>query len=115
MLSSVLNSPQAVSVNIEIMRTFVRLRTLVPKVNTLLLHQIEKGRFQLLAPRQVLAETRLLLKELKCATRLASDHYTNYLDLSGILPQDKNRLLGEIDRALTWEPDRFRPFFIGTQ
>jgi radical SAM superfamily enzyme YgiQ (UPF0313 family) len=99
----------------EIEPDFVRLRTLVPKINTLLLHEIKKGRFQLLSPYQVLKETRLLLENLHCQTRLTSDHYTNYLDLSGILPEDKNRLLGEIDRALTWEPDRFRPFFIGTQ
>ena len=94
---------------------FVRLRTLVPKVNTLLLHQIEKGRFQLLTPQQVLEETRLLLARLQCATRLASDHYTNYINLAGNLPQEKAQLLQEIDQALTWEPDRFRPFFVGTQ
>ena len=99
----------------EIEPDFVRLRTLVPKINTLLLHEIRKGRFQLLSPCQVMKETRLLLENLHCQTRLTSDHYTNYLDLSGILPEDKNRLLGEIDRALTWESGRFRPFFIGTQ
>jgi radical SAM superfamily enzyme YgiQ (UPF0313 family) len=99
----------------EIEPDFVRLRTLVPKINTLLLHQIKKGRFQLLAPHEVLQETRLLIENLHCQTRLTSDHYTNYLDLSGILPEDKNRLLGEIDRALAWDPGQFRPFFIGTQ
>jgi radical SAM superfamily enzyme YgiQ (UPF0313 family) len=93
---------------------FVRLRTLVPKINTLLLHQIKKGRFQLLSPHEVLKETRLLLENLHCQTRLTSDHYTNYLDLSGILPEDKNRLIEQIDRALTWDSGRFRPFFIGT-
>jgi hypothetical protein len=62
-----------------------------------------------------LQETKLLLENLHCQTRLTSDHYTNYLNLYGNLPEDKNRLLGKIDRALTWEPDRFRPSFIGTQ
>jgi radical SAM superfamily enzyme YgiQ (UPF0313 family) len=99
----------------EIEPDFVRLRTLVPKINTLLLHQIKKGRFQLLSPYQVLKETRLLLENLYCQTRLTSDHYTNYLDLSGNLPEDKNRLLDKIQQALAWDPDRFRPFFIGTQ
>jgi radical SAM superfamily enzyme YgiQ (UPF0313 family) len=99
----------------EIEPDFVRLRTLVPKINTLLLHQIKKGRFQLLSAYEVLQETRLFLENLHCQTRLTSDHYTNYLNLSGNLPADKNRLLGEIDRALTWEPNRFRPSFIGTQ
>ena len=99
----------------EIEPDFVRLRTLVPKINTLLLHEIKKNRFQLLSPYQVLKETRLLLENLQCRTILSSDHYTNYLDLSGNLPENKDRLLARIDQALNWEPECFRPFFIGTQ
>jgi radical SAM superfamily enzyme YgiQ (UPF0313 family) len=94
---------------------FVRLRTLVPKINTLLLHQIQKGRFRLLTPHQVLAETRLLLERLECATHLASDHYSNYIYLTGDLPADRARLLADIDEALTWERERFRPTVVGTQ
>ena len=99
----------------EIEPDFVRLRTLVPKINTLLLHQIKKGRFQLLSPHQVLLETRLLIENLCISTVLTSDHYTNYLDLSGKLPEDKDRLLAAVNQALTWDPSRFRPDFIGTQ
>jgi radical SAM superfamily enzyme YgiQ (UPF0313 family) len=94
---------------------FVRLRTLVPKINTLLLHQVKKGRFQLLSPHQVLTETRRLLENIGCRTRLTSDHYTNYLNLSGNLPQERDRLIAEIDRALKRPEGGFRPFFIGTQ
>lgn len=94
---------------------FLRLRTLVPKINTLLLHEIRKGRFQLLSPHQVLCETRLLLENILCQTVLASDHYTNYLNLSGRLPEDKGRLLCEIDRALCSDESDFRPFFVGTE
>ncbi|MFH0845131.1 MAG: radical SAM protein [Pseudomonadota bacterium] len=99
----------------EIEPHFVRLRTLVPKINTLLLHEIKKGRFQLLSPYQVLKETRLLLDHIQCRTILTSDHYTNYLDLSGSLPEDRERLLRVIDQALNWDSSRFRSFFIGTQ
>lgn len=94
---------------------FVRLRTLVPKINTLLLHEIKKGRFALLSPHEVLAETRRLIDALACRTELASDHYSNYLNLAGRLPEDKPRLLDEIEQALTWEQSRFRPVYIGTQ
>jgi radical SAM superfamily enzyme YgiQ (UPF0313 family) len=94
---------------------FLRLRTLVPKINTLLLHEVRKGRFQLLSPHQVLRETRILLENVSCRTVLASDHYTNYLNLSGRLPEDKGRLLAEIDRALRRDENSFRPFFVGTQ
>ena len=99
----------------DIAPDFVRLRTFVPKINTLLLHQIRKGRFQMLSPQEVLLETRLLLDNLSCATRLFSDHYTNYLNLEGRMPEDKDRLLSSIDEALAWDESRFRPFFIGTQ
>jgi len=94
---------------------FLRLRTLVPKINTLLLHEINKGRFKLLSPHQVLQETKLLIENTRCRTILTSDHYTNYLDLAGRLPEDKERLLVEIDHALSWDKSRFRPYFIGSQ
>jgi len=93
---------------------FLRLRTLVPKINTLLLHEINKGRFKILSPHQVLQETRLLIENTRCRTNLTSDHYTNYLDLTGRLPEDKERLLVEIDQALSWDKSRFRSFFIGS-
>ena len=94
---------------------FVRLRTFVPKINTLLLHQMKKGRFQVLSPHEVLLETRQLIGNLQCSTTLASDHYTNYIDLAGRLPEDKERLLSDIDHALALDESQFRPFFIGTQ
>ena len=94
---------------------FLRLRTLVPKINTLLLHQIKRGRFALLSPHQVLLETRRLVENITCPTVLASDHYTNYLNLSGRLPEDRERLLKAIDESLTWDENGFRPLFVGTQ
>jgi radical SAM superfamily enzyme YgiQ (UPF0313 family) len=94
---------------------FVRLRTLVPKINTLLLHEINKGRFRLLTPHQVLRETRHFIENLECSTTLTSDHYTNYLNLAGRLPEEKERLLGAINEALSWDESRFRPHFIGDQ
>ena len=99
----------------EIEPDFVRLRTLVPKINTLLLHQIKKGKFKLLGPHEVLKETRLLLENLHCKTYLTSDHYTNYINLEGKLPDAKSRLIQQIDSALTWDESEFRPFFIGTE
>jgi len=104
----------AVALN-AIVPDFIRLRTLVPKINTLLLHQIKKGRFQLLTPHEILMETRQLLERLQCPSRLTSDHYSNYLDLNGRLPDDKDRFLGEIDRALARDESHFRPMFVGTQ
>ena len=94
---------------------FIRLRTFVPKINTLMLHQIRRGRFHMLSPHQVLRETRELLDGLTCPSILTSDHYTNYLNISGRLPDDKPRLLAAVDCALTKDESSFRPFFVGTE
>jgi radical SAM superfamily enzyme YgiQ (UPF0313 family) len=94
---------------------FVRLRTFVPKIDTLMLHQIRRGRFCMLSPHQILIETRQLLAGLTCATILTSDHYTNYLNISGRLPDDKPRLLAAVDHGLTRDENTFRPFFVGTE
>ena len=61
------------------------------------------------------SEARLLLENIACQTVVASDHYTNYLDLSGNLPQDKARPLSEIDRAMCRDESSFRPFFVGRE
>jgi radical SAM superfamily enzyme YgiQ (UPF0313 family) len=94
---------------------FLRLRTLVPKIDTLLLHQIRKGEFRLLNPHQVLEETKHLIEGIRCRTTLTSDHYTNYIRLEGRLPEDRQRLISEIENAMKWDTSRFRPFFIGAQ
>ncbi len=99
----------------EIEPDFVRLRTLVPKINTLLLHQIKKGRFRILGPHGILRETKLLLDHLDCNTYLTSDHYTNYINLEGKLPEAKGALVEQIDEALKLDESEFRPFFIGTE
>jgi len=94
---------------------FVRLRTLVPKINTLLLHQIKKEEFQLLSPHQVLKETGHLIENIQCETTLTSDHYTNYINLEGRLPADKPRLLREIQLGLERDESQYRAIFVGTQ
>lgn len=93
----------------------LRLRTLLPKINTLLLHQINKGRFTLCTPRQVLAEARAIIAALGGPLSLHSDHYTNYLNLAGRLPQDRESLLGQIEAACKLPRSAFRQDFVGTQ
>ena len=93
----------------------VRLRTLVPKINTPLLEDVQAGRFRMLTPHQVIAETMALLQGIEAPTVVASDHYTNYVNLSGSLPRDKEAMLQVLARALRQDESSFRPFFIGTQ
>jgi radical SAM superfamily enzyme YgiQ (UPF0313 family) len=99
----------------EIQPEYLRLRTFVPKVNTPLLEEVLAGRFVMLTPHEVLRETRALLEHIDAPTRVVSDHYTNYVNLSGRLPEDKEAILRTIDESLAQDESTFRPFFIGTQ
>ena len=93
----------------------LRLRTFVPKVNTPLLEDVLAGRFRILSPHQVLAETVALLEGITAPVRVESDHYTNYINVSGDLPQDREKMLATLKEALTRPESEFRPFFIGTE
>ena len=99
----------------EIVPDFIRLRTFVPKINTPLLAEVQTGTFQMLSPHEVLQETALLIKELHATSYLTSDHYTNYINLEGKLPEGKKRFLDKINNALKQDEASFRPFFIGTE
>jgi radical SAM superfamily enzyme YgiQ (UPF0313 family) len=99
----------------EMQPEVVRLRTFVPKINTPLLAEVQAGRFQMLGPHQVLTETMALLEQITTSTRVASDHYTNYLEVDGRWPEDREAMLVGLRRALSRDESTFRPFFIGTQ
>ena len=88
---------------------FIRLRTYVPMPNTPLYDDYQNGVFALLSPHEALREVRLLIENLNCDnSQLLSDHINNYWNVYGILPQDKDKMLAEIDRALAIDESRFR-------
>ncbi len=99
----------------EIQPEFLRLRTFVPKVNTPLLEDVLAGRFKMLGPHAVIRETIAMLEGISCPTRVVSDHYTNYLNVSGRIPDDQDAMLKTLHQALEQDESSFRPFFIGTQ
>jgi radical SAM superfamily enzyme YgiQ (UPF0313 family) len=99
----------------EIVPDFIRLRTFVPKINTPLLEQVQNGSFKMLGPHEVLKEAALLIKELQASSYLTSDHYTNYINLEGKLPEEKKRLLDKISMSLKRDEASYRPVFIGTE
>lgn len=94
---------------------FIRVRTFLPKLNTLMLHQIRKGKFQLLSPHEVLRELAYIIEHLSVTSKIRSDHYTNYLDVSGDMPLDKDRMLAVIQKGLKQDERSFRPVYVGTQ
>ncbi|MCF8031150.1 MAG: hypothetical protein K9K39_09670 [Desulfohalobiaceae bacterium] len=62
-----------------------------------------------------LREARLFLEHTNARTWLTSDHYSNYVDLHGRLPDDREALLQRIDACLELDASYFRPFFVGRE
>ncbi|MEA1962111.1 MAG: radical SAM protein [Bacillota bacterium] len=88
---------------------FIRLRTLVPVPGTPLYDDIQEGRFTLPSPHEALQEIRLLIQNLNCkGSMIISDHVTNYWNINGILPADKDRMLNELDHALSVDESHFQ-------
>ena len=88
---------------------FIRLRTFVPVPGTDWCERWKAGDLGLLDAHQALEETRLLVTELEGPTVLLSDHITNFLDVNGGIPGDKEIMLETIDDALARPITSFRP------
>jgi radical SAM superfamily enzyme YgiQ (UPF0313 family) len=97
----------------QISPDFIRLRTFVPKINTPLLEDMKNDVFKILSPHEILQETALLIENLTVSSYLVSDHYTNYINLEGQLPEKKREILEHIKKELKKDESAFRPFFIG--
>jgi len=83
---------------------YVGLLTLMLESGTPLYEDVQKGTFHILTPEEIMYETREFLQNVEvtdCVFR--SNHASNYMALSGTLPQDKNQLLQDIDYALKGE------------
>ncbi len=88
---------------------FIRLRAFVPAPRTPGHARWQEGRLTLLSAHEALEETRLLVERLEGPTTLLSDHMSNFLDVHGRIPDDRDAMLAEIDEALQWPIERFRP------
>jgi radical SAM superfamily enzyme YgiQ (UPF0313 family) len=94
---------------------FIRFRTFLPKIDTLLLHQIRNGRFQVLTPHEVLKEAQQMIRKLAVTSEVRSDHYTNYINIHGRMAEGKDDMLRAIDEALERDEDGFRPVYVGRE
>ena len=88
---------------------FVRLRTFVPVLGTEWCERWQRGDLTLLDAHQALRETRLLVERLEGPTMLLSDHMSNFLDVHGQIPADRELMIETIDEALDWPAEKFRP------
>ncbi len=88
---------------------FIRLRTFAPEYKTPIMDEIDDGTFKLLSPHEALLEIRVLIENLQCDSGMVvSDHISNYWNINGHLPHDRDKMLAEIDKALQIEESRFR-------
>lgn len=71
---------------------------------TEMLHQFENGEFELLSPAGLAKEAKLMLEHVDIEpgrhTLFRSNHISNYVPLAGTLPQDKERLIQELDVSI---------------
>lgn len=96
----------------EIDPDYLGLLTLLVEPETEMEQQLQKGLFELMGPREVMKETRLLIEKLNlsnCVFR--SNHASNYYALAGTIPQDRQRLLQEIDEAMKQDYDYKDEYF----
>jgi len=93
----------------EINPDHIRLRTLSVRRGTALHETMAEGGFEPLGDEEILHEIRLFIETLDgIRSRIVSDHILNLLEeLEGNLPEEKDRLLGLIDRSFALpETDR---------
>ena len=86
--------------------------TMVP--NTPLYHQWQQGNFSPISPFESLQELKTIVENATFSNCFFSSmHASNYFAVRGILPQDKERMLGELDNIIE-KGDRFslRPEFL---
>jgi len=80
---------------------FLSFLTATPVEGTPFHDEVAAGRVTLPAPSQTIEELKAILSGLSCeGTVFRSNHASNYLPLAGRLPQDRERLLREVDLAL---------------
>ena len=86
----------------EMNASYVSLLTLMLQPPAPMLEDYKAGRFTLLSPEEVLAETCLMLKHARpskpCVFR--SNHASNYVSLRGNLPADNERMIASLKRCM---------------
>lgn len=91
--------------------TFIRLRTTVPVPGAEIAQWFENGEWALPSPHQALREIKSLIENLDCESIILSDHNSNFWDIGGKLPDDREEMIAELDRALEVDEEKFRPYW----
>lgn len=81
---------------------YLSLLTLMLEEGSGITPMIRSGEFAELGPREALTELREMMADLELyGTEIRSNHASNYVSINGRLPEDKVRILQDIDRCLS--------------
>jgi radical SAM superfamily enzyme YgiQ (UPF0313 family) len=82
--------------------SYAGLLTLMTEPLAPITQEIKDGKFELLSPEEVLSETSLLLSHTDVARPCVfrSNHASNYVNLKGTLPADKDVMIAQLEYAL---------------
>lgn len=93
---------------------YIRIRTLGIYPGLEMCEDVESGLFVRQSDEGMVAELRLMIEHLECASNLVSDHIGNLLqDVEGKLPGDKAKMLGVIARYQSLSPVERTHFRVG--
>lgn len=70
-----------------------------------LFQELKEGKYTEASELEKLMEVRTLIGNLKITTNVLSTHVSNTVPVSGLLPQDRAAMLGELDRAIAGLPE----------
>jgi radical SAM superfamily enzyme YgiQ (UPF0313 family) len=93
---------------------YFSLLSLMVVPGTELYRQCKADQFVLIEPLEMLAEMRVMIQHTEGLTNCVfrTNHASNYLPLAGTLPQDKEKLLATLDRALAQGESVLRPEYL---
>lgn len=97
---SELHAKETASILNTIKPDYVGALTLMVVEGTELYQECQKKEFTVLTPGETLQELYWLIESLDITTVFRSNHASNYVPLGGDLPQDKEKMLQHIKRAL---------------
>lgn len=89
---------------------FLSLLTLIVEEGSPLKRMIDRGNFVQTYPFEALEELKTLVSNLEISTVLRSNHASNYVSINGSLPQDKRRIISDIDCCLADKGRRFSEY-----
>jgi len=79
---------------------FTALLTYTPVPGTARYDRIASGQADLPSPRGSIEEIKAFVQALDCVTYFTCNHASNYVPLTGRMPQAKARIVGHLDAAL---------------